>query len=318
MEYKDYYKILGVDKNATQDEIKKAYRKLALKYHPDRNPGDKAAEEKFKEITEANEVLSDPEKRKKYDQLGSNWKQYQNMNFGGNWGPGFGGRGRGRAYHFSGDFGDLFGGMGGFSDFFKSFFGGGFSEADNPFTSGYSHRSNGSRKGHDYETTLHLTLQEALTGTKRQIQVDGRKININIKPGIKEGQKLRVKNQGGKGINGGERGDLYIKIHIIADPFFERQDDDLYYTMDVDIFSAAVGTTKKIKTLDGKKLGVKIPPYTDSNKILRIKKMGMPRAENPNERGDLFIKLNFIVPKNISKEDVELLKKLKEKYSLKD
>ncbi len=316
MEYKDYYKILGVDKNATQDEIRKAYRKLALKYHPDRNPGDKAAEEKFKEITEANEVLSDPEKRKKYDQLGANWKYYQNMNADGahDWFGGFGNQGGRRTYHFTGNLDDLFGGsFGGFSDFFNSFFGGGFEQTSNPFTGG---KTNGARKGADYETTLHLTLQEALKGTKRQIRVDGRTINLNIKPGIKEGQKLRVKNQGGEGINGGERGDLYIKIHIIADPFFERKDDDLYYTMDVDIFSAAVGTTKKIKTLDGKKLGIKIPPFTDSNKILRIKGMGMPKHDNPNIRGDLFIKLNFVVPKNLSKEDLETLKRLKEKYAI--
>ncbi len=317
MEYKDYYKILGVDKNATQEEIRKAYRKLALKYHPDRNPGDKAAEEKFKEITEANEVLSDPEKRKKYDQLGANWKYYQNMNTGaggGDWFGGFGNSGGGRTYHFSGDFGDLFGGVGGFSDFFKSFFGGGFGETADPFTTGYGHRTNGARKGHDYETTLHLTLQEAFNGTKRQFRVDGRTINLNIKPGVKEGQKLRVRNQGGEGINGGERGDLYIKVHIISDPFFERVEDDLYYTLDLDIFSAALGTTKKIKMLDGKKIGVKIPPFTDSNKILRIKGMGMPNHDNPHKRGDLFIRLNFVVPKNISKEDLEVLKKLKEKY----
>jgi curved DNA-binding protein len=317
MEFKDYYKILGVDKNATQEEIKKAYRKLALKYHPDRNPGDKAAEEKFKEITEAHEVLSDPEKRKKYDQLGANWKYYQNMNanqahdwFGGNFGGG------GRTYHFSvGDFDDLFGGLGGFSDFFKSFFGGGgFASSETDFGT-YARGRNGSRKGQDYETTLNITLAEALTGTKRQIVVDGRKINVKINPGITDGQKLRVRNQGGEGINGGERGDLYLKIHIIADPFFERKGDDLYYTLDVDIFSAVTGTTKTIKTLDGKKIAVKIPPRTDSSKILRIKGMGMPKANNIGARGDLFIRLNFTVPENISKEDLDIIKRLKEKYS---
>ncbi len=319
MEYKDYYKILGVDKNATQEEIRKAYRKLALKYHPDRNPGDKAAEEKFKEITEANEVLSDPEKRKKYDQLGANWKYYQNVNTGNgaDWFNSFGNQ-QGRTYRFSGNFEDLFGGLGGFSDFFNSFFGGGFHEPESPFTGSRTYRSNGSRRGADYETTLHLTLREALTGTKKQIRVDGRTINLNIKPGIKEGQKLRVKNQGGKGINGGERGDLYIKIHIISDPFFERKDDDLYYTMDIDIFSAALGTTKKIKTLDGKTIGVKIPQGIDSNKILRIKGMGMPKADNPNVRGDLFIKFNFVVPQNISPEDLETIKKLRDKYASND
>ena len=211
MDFKDYYKILGVEKDATQEEIKKAYRKLALKYHPDRNPDNKESEEKFKEITEANEVLSDPEKRKKYDQLGANWKYYQQPGSGG---PGmedffsqFGGRGGGRTtYQYSGDLGDMFGNIGGFSDFFESFFGGrGAGGRSGPFT--------GARKGQDYEANLNLTLEEVFNGVERQISVDGKKLKVKIQPGTRDNTKLRLRGMGASGSHGGEKGDLYLKIN---------------------------------------------------------------------------------------------------------
>ncbi len=310
MEFKDYYKVLGVDKNATQDEIKKAYRKLALKYHPDRNPGDKIAEEKFKEVTEANEVLSDPEKRKKYDQLGANWKYYQNS--GQN--PGFDffsnfGNGGGQTYHFSGDLGDLFGEMGGFSDFFKQFFGGGFNGNYGGFgNSSHSIR----RKGQDYQSEIEITLEEAINGSERFINVNGKKIKIKINPGIENGQKLRVKNQGGPGVNGGEPGDLYLKIKILDHPQFERKGNDLYYSLDVDIFTATLGGTKSFKTLEGKQIAVRIPEGCQSNKVLRLKGLGLPNSSGT--RGDLFVKMNFITPKNLTSEEKELLKQLRDKH----
>lgn len=312
MEFKDYYKILGVDKNATQNEIKKAYRKLALKYHPDRNPGDKVAEEKFKEVTEANEVLSDPEKRKKYDKLGANWKQYENM--GGNSGFDFFsnfGNGGQRTYHYSGNVEDVFGDLGGFSDFFKSFFGGNF---QGDFNGSARRKKNHARKGQDYQSELEITLEEALNGSERFIYVNGKKIKIKINPGIEEGKKLRVKNQGGTGINGGEPGDLYLKIKILNHPRFERKGNDLYHTIDVDIFTAALGGIKSFKSLEGKQIAVTIPSGTDSSKVLRLKGMGMPVAGQLNNRGDLFVKLRIVSPKKLDEKDKETLKQLRDKY----
>ncbi|RMD48838.1 MAG: J domain-containing protein [Ignavibacteria bacterium] len=312
MEFKDYYKILGVDKNATQDEIKKAYRKLALKYHPDKNPGDKAAEEKFKEITEANEVLSDPEKRIKYDQLGSNWKYYQNMgqNQGFDFFSGFGNGGRQRTYQYHGDFGDIFNDLGGFSDFFKSFFGGGFSgDQFGGFNSTSGMRG---RKGQDYTSELTITLEEAIRGSERLINVNGKKIKIKINPGIEDGKKLRIRNQGGAGINGGEAGDLYLKIKIAPHPLFELKGNDIYHTTDVDIFTATLGGTKKITTPDGKQIAIRIPAGTESQKMLRLKGLGMPKGDG--SKGDLLIKLNFVTPKKLKTEDKQLFKELQKKY----
>jgi len=313
MEFKDYYKILGVDKNATKEEIKKAYRKLALKYHPDRNPGDKNAEEKFKDITEAYEVLSDENKRKKYEQLGSNWKFYQNANFNGDWFNEFGKAKQG-AFAFNGNFSDVFSEFTGFSDFFKMFFGD-FSSSGAGFNN-FSASNYYSKKGKDLEAQLELTLAEAINGATRILNLNGNKIRLKINPGVQDGQKLRVRNQGGRGINGGENGDLYLIIKILDDPNFKRVENNLYHTVDIDIFSLVTGTTKKIKTLDGKNIAVKIPPGTESSKIFRIKGMGLPEGNNNNARGDLFIKLNVVVPKNISGKDLKTIEILRNKYAI--
>ena len=196
MDFKDYYKILGVDKSATKEDISKAFRKLALKYHPDKNPNDIAAEEKFKEITEANEVLSDPEKRKKYDTLGANWNQYQNTGGGFEdfFSSQFGGRrgGGGTTFEYSGDFGDMFGGTSGFSDFFETLFGQrGGGESD------FFRGQRTAEKGQDYEATLYVTLEEAYNGTTKEVLISGKKLRIKINPGTKDGDKLRLKEQGG-------------------------------------------------------------------------------------------------------------------------
>ncbi len=305
MEFKDYYKTLGVEKNATSEEIKKAYRKLAMKFHPDRNPGDKSAEEKFKEITEANEVLSDPEKRKKYDQLGANWRNYQtagNTNAN-DWFRQYSSGRQGGAPNFSGDFGDLFGNIGGFSDFFESFFG------------GRSHHSGGSifdraQKGIDYEANLNITLEEAYNGTERQITVDGRKLRIKIEPGTKEGLKLRLKSQGASGKHGGERGDLYLTVHILDHPFFEVSGDDLYYNLDLNLYTAVLGGKAEIKTLDGKKVKLSIPPETDNGSLLKLKNMGFPVKHNTSKRGDLYVRIIIQMPKKLSSEEKKLFEKL--------
>ncbi len=306
MEYKDYYKILGVEKSATQDEIKKAYRKLAMKYHPDRNQGNKSAEEKFKAITEANEVLSDPEKRKKYDTLGANWKQYQHTggqgfddfftHFGG------GRRGSGGAtYEFSGDLGDIFGGTGGggFSDFFESFFGAG---------RGFSGRTQQQRTAVDVEAVLNVTLEDVFNGSEKTINVDGKKLKVKINPGIKDGQKLRLKGLGRSKTAGGTKGDLYLNIHIIQHPFYEIKDNQLYYNLDIDLYTAVLGGKENIKTLDGKTVNVSIPVGTESEKVLRLK--GLGQIVN-GVRGDLFINIHVTVPKNLSREEKELFNKLK-------
>lgn len=263
MEYKDYYKILGVEKSATQDEIKKAYRKLAMKYHPDRNQGNKTAEEKFKEITEANEVLSDSEKRKKYDTLGANWKQYQHTG-----GQGFddffthfgGGRGgAGAAYEFSGDIGDIFGGMGGgFSDFFESFFGG---------SRGFSGRTSQQRTAVDVEAVLNVTLEDVFNGSEKTINVDGKKLKVKINAGTKDGQKLRLKGLGRSKTAEGIKGDLFLNIHVLQHPFYEIKDNQLYYNLDIDLYTAVLGGKENIKTLDGKTVSVNIPEVQNQRKF---------------------------------------------------
>lgn len=310
MDFKDYYKILGVEKDATQEEIKKAYRKLALKYHPDRNPDNKQSEEKFKEITEANEVLSDQEKRKKYDQLGANWKHYQQPGTGG---PGmedffsqFGGSGGGRtSYQYTGDLGNMFGNIGGFSDFFESFFGGGSTgtgKRRGPFTT--------AQKGQDYEANLNLTLEEAFNGIERQISVDGKKLKVKIEPGTKDKTKLRLRGMGALGSHGGEKGDLYLTIHVLDHPFYEVKGDDLFYNFDIDLYTAVLGGNVHIQTLDHKKLSIVIPPETDNGKLLKLGGQGLIREDNKNKHGDLYVRVILQIPKNLSKEEKELFKKL--------
>jgi curved DNA-binding protein len=308
MEFKDYYKILGVEKSATKEDISKAFRKLALKYHPDKNPNNKAAEEKFKEITEAHEVLGDPEKRKKYDALGANWNQYQSTGRGfEDFFSQYGGsrRGSGTTYEFSGDFGDLFGGMGGgFSDFFESFFRGKGRQTRSGFGSqGFQNQP----VGVDVEADMNITLEEAFNGSERQINVDGKKLKIKIHPGTQDGQKLRLKGLGRSRTSDGNKGDLYLNIHILQHPFYEIKDAELYYNLDIDLYTAVLGGKEKIKTLDGKIININIPEGTESEKVLRLKKLGL---QNNNKRGDLFVKIHVTIPKHLSEKQRKLFKEL--------
>jgi curved DNA-binding protein len=306
MDFKDYYKILGVEKSATKEEISKAFRKLAVKYHPDKNPNNKAAEEKFKEITEAHEVLADPEKRKKYDALGANWNQYQSS--GGGFEDFFsqygGGRQSGTTYEFSADFVDLFGNMGGFSDFFESFFGGRGRQARSGFG---SHGFQNQPTGVDVEANLNISLEEAVNGIERQINIDGKKLKIKINPGTSDGQKLRLKGLGRSSVQGGMKGDLFLNIHILQHPFYEIKDGELFYNLDVDLYTAVLGGKEEIKTLDGKKISINIPVGTESEKILRLKNLGL---QKDNERGDLFVKVHVTIPKNLSEKEKKLFKEL--------
>lgn len=299
MEFKDYYKILGIEKKASAEDIRKAFRKLAKKYHPDRNPGDKKAEEKFKEINEANEVLSDPEKRKKYDQLGSNWNSFQSGAGGSDWFKNYTKGNEGGT--FSGNFDDIFSG-GSFRDFFEAFTGGSFNSRSGTRTK--------ARKGTNYEANLPITLEEAFNGTTKQFEVNGKTIKIKIDPGIQEGKKLRLKNQGAAGLYGGEKGDLFLNIVLEKHPYFEVKGNDLYYNLDVDIYTAILGGRVNIQTIDGKTINLSIPKETDNGKILRLPGLGMRSSTELHRRGDLFVKINIVIPKNLNAEEIKLFKTL--------
>ena len=297
MEYKDYYKILGVDKKASQDDVKKAYRKLAVKFHPDKNPGDKKAEEKFKEINEANDVLSDPAKRKKYDDLGENW-QSQGQGFPNDFGQQSRRRQGGQQFYSSEE--------SQFSDFFESVFGSG---AGGGFGGSTKQRGRMQRQGDDHQAETTITLEEAFNGTSRQVNLANQTLNLKLKPGIADGQILRMKEKGGPGMNGGPNGDLFITIHIQKHPRFERKGDDLYFDQPLDAYTAILGGKLAVQTID-KTIKINIPEGTDSDKVFRLKEMGMPEYSNPKQRGDSYVSVHIVVPKNLSSEDKEILAKL--------
>jgi len=300
MEYKDYYKILGVSKSASKEEIKKAFRKLAVKYHPDKNPGDKTAEAKFKEMNEANEVLSDPEKRKKYDELGSNWNRYQQ---GGGFDWSSYKQQQGNTGGFQTDFGDLFGGGGGggFSDFFESFFGGGGSTKRSASRRAY--------KGRDMQAELPITLEDAFNGAEKVFEINGQTIKLKIKPGVPDGHQLKLTGKGYAGQGGGGNGDLLLTITINKHPVYERKGDDLYMNHPLDIYTAVLGGSIEIKTLKGQ-IKLTIPKETDSGKTFRLKNLGMPKYGKESHFGDLYVKVELQTPKNLSKEELKLFKEL--------
>jgi curved DNA-binding protein len=300
MDFKDYYKILGVERNAAAEEIKKAYRKLAIKYHPDKNPGNKQAEEKFKEMNEANEVLSDPEKRKKYDALGANWNQHQQQQGGQqegfDWSK-WSNAGSGRTRYSSQ--GGSFEGEGNFSDFFESIFGG------SDFRT--SHKT--PKKGHDYQVDAEISLEEAYTGTSRRMEVKGKTLSIKIRPGVKDEQVLRLSGKGGAGNNGGQAGDIYITVRIPVDPLFIRKENDLHCNAPVELYTAVLGAKQVIRTMKGI-IRIDIPAGTDNGKVFRLKGMGMPVFGKPGEFGDLYAKTAIIMPKDLTEKEIELFKEL--------
>ena len=303
MEYRDYYKVLEIDKKASQDEIKKAYRKLAMKWHPDKNKDSKTAEEKFKLINEANEVLSDPVKRKKYDELGENWQQYEQA--GNQPGAGFGGR----RYHYEGDGGDPFGEGGSvFSDFFEQFFGDRSSSKKQGAGGGF--RGNPDFKGGDYQTEMEITLEEAFHGTERIIQLPNEKLRITTKPGAYEDQLLRIKGKGDKGSKPEYNGDLFARIHIKPNPQFVRKGDDLYTTQNIDLYAAVLGGEAIVKTLSGK-VKIKIAEGTQNGKSIRIKGKGMPVYGKTAVHGDLYVQLQVQIPEKLNEKQKELFEQLK-------
>ncbi|TXK36426.1 J domain-containing protein [Pontibacter qinzhouensis] len=291
MDYRDYYKILGVAKTASQAEIKKQYRALAKQYHPDKNKDNKEAEARFKEISEAYEVLGDESKRKKYDQLGANWKQYEQggggQYYGGQPGGGFGG-----------DPSDVFGG--GFSDFFEQFFGGG---------NGGFGRSR-AQKGQNFEGEMLITLQEAFSGTSRLITLDNQQLRITTKPGVADGQVLKIKGKGGAAPGGGTPGDLFLRVKIEPHPGFERKENDLYTTLKLDIFTAILGGDVHVNTLQGQ-IKVKIPAGTQNGKSLRLRGKGMPVYGKTGEFGDLYVAIEVSLPVNLTPDEKQQLEKLR-------
>jgi len=306
MEYKDYYQILGVPKSATEKEIKQAYRKLARKHHPDVNPGNKAASEKFKEINEANDVLSDPDKRKKYDTLGSNWQQYEQYQRAGGQGPFQWGGGQYRTVTPD-DFASIFGGLGGdeaggVSDFFRTFFGGGF---------GDTRASTRPRRGQDIEQAIEIPLEEAYRGTTRVLQKENRRLEARIPAGVKSGTKIRLGGEGMPGANGAQAGDLYLRVQIAPHAIFERQGDDLHCEIPVALYTALLGGEVSVPTLKGK-LALRIPPETQTGKTFRLTGQGMPRLNQENAFGDLYAQVRVVLPENLSAQERALLEKLAE------
>ncbi|AYA37888.1 J domain-containing protein [Hymenobacter oligotrophus] len=306
MEYKDYYQILGVEKNATKDQIKKAYRKLARQYHPDVNPNNAEAERKFKEVNEANEVLSDDEKRRKYDQLGADWQRYQQAGGRG----GFGGQG-GFDWSQYASQGGGFGGFGGahdfadagdFSDFFSSFFGG---------MGGGHGRTHSARPaaGHDLQAEMELTLEEAYHGGPRTVVLGERKLRINIKPGVEDGQTIRLRDQGAPGRHGGPNGSLLITFRIQPDARYVRTGPDLTLDVPVSLYKALLGGEQVVETLGGP-VKVKIKPETANGTRLRLRGKGFPVYGHVGQHGDLYLRLQVQLPQQLSTQEQELFRQL--------
>lgn len=288
MAFLDYYKVLGIDSSASQDEVKKAYRKLARKYHPDLNPDDDDAKKRFQEINEANEVLKDPEKRKKYDQYGASWKhseedqraQQQYSQTRDNPFDGF-------DFNYSGNYD-----TGEYSDFFEELFG-------SRFGSGQRSGPRGSFRGQDYETVLELSLQQAAETHQQTFTIAGRNIRITVPAGVTDGQKIRLKGQGGEGINGGPKGDLYITFTLRPDPRFERKGNDLYSHLEIDLSTALLGGETLVDTLTGK-INVKIKPETQNRAKIRLKSKGFPIYKQAGQYGDLYAQIHVKLPTGLT------------------
>lgn len=324
MEFKDYYQTLGVKKTSSEKEIRSAYRKLARELHPDLNPKNKAAEQRFKDVNEAYDVLSDAEKRKKYDQLGSNWKKYDQWQKGGGGQAGqpfdfddlFGGRtrtgGRGSTRTVTPEEAEqMFGGGSTFSDFFRTFFGG--ASGGGAATRG---RACTTRRGQDLEQPVEVSLEEAFNGSTRVIQLTNeatgqvRKLEVKIPAGVADGSRVRVAGQGGPGVLGGTAGDLYLPVRITPSPTFSREGDDLWVKVPIALTTAALGGEVEVPTPRGSKLALRIPEETQDGRKFRLRGQGMPRLESPSERGDLYAEVHLQLPEKLSPRQRELFEEL--------
>jgi curved DNA-binding protein len=313
MDFKDYYSTLGVAKTATAKEIKQAFRKLARKHHPDVNPGDKSAEAKFKEINEAYEVLGDPEKRKKYDELGANWRMYEQAGAAGGPGGGFQGGawnvnaggapgGGGFRTMTEEEMREMFGDADPFSDFFHTFFGG----APGAERGGRTGRRAPS-KGRDFEDEIQLDLEDAYRGATRRLTIkqDGhaRTVDVRIPPGVGEGSRVRIAGEGEHGAGGAQSGDLYLRIRLIPHPKFERKGKDLYTHVHVPLTTAVLGGEVDVPTLGGKPLRLKVPPTTQNAQVFRLKGHGMPAVGKAEDRGDLYATVDVELPRQLTPEE---------------
>jgi DnaJ-class molecular chaperone len=299
MDFKDYYSVLGVARSASDDEIKRAYRRLARKHHPDLNPGDKSAEAKFKDINEANEVLGDPEKRRKYDELGANWRQYEQQAAAGH-GRGFPGGARTHTMSAE-EMQELFGDQAPFSDFFATFFGGAEPSA------GRRGRAPRQRRGSDIEALAELTLEEAFTGTTRRVAVGtngaDRTVEVRIPAGIKDGARIRAAGEGGRSTTGGQAGDLFLSVRLQPHPRFERRGQDLHTRVSVPVTTAVLGGEVTVPTLSGSTLRLRIPEMTRAGRVFRLRGHGMPTVGKADERGDLYATTDIQIPSALSAEE---------------
>ncbi len=310
MEYKDYYEILGVSRDADEKTIKKAYRQLARQYHPDANPGNQEAAERFKEINEAYEVLKDADKRSKYDQFGRDWQRAQQMGSDFDWtswaqqtgGPG---NRYGRRTVNVENLEDLFGGSGGFSDFFETLFGGGAA----PGATRTSRRF--SQRGRDTNHPINVTLEESYHGSTRTLSKDGRSLNVKIPPGVKTGSKIRIAGEGEPGMNGGEAGDLYLVVEVLPHSRFERDGDDLYTDFELPLYTALLGGTAEVYTINGS-VNLTIPAETQNGTRFRLKAKGMPQLRRPDVYGDLYATASVQLPTNLNAKERELLAELRQ------
>jgi molecular chaperone DnaJ/curved DNA-binding protein len=351
MQYKDYYSTLGVKRGASEKEIKSAFRKLARKHHPDVNPNDKEAEARFKEVSEAYEVLSDSDKRNKYDQFGADWEHYQQaqgspggFDFG-KYAQDPGGFSSGGSYStgFGGGMGDS-----GFSDFFDMLFGqsvaGG--RTRNPYYNG-GRMGTVARQGENYEHEIDVTLEEAFNGSQRVLQMEvpetcptcngsgvtgnkvcptcggaqtvlrTRRIEAKIPPGVHTGSRIRISGQGGPGTGGGGKGDLFLKVRVLPNNRFERRGDDVYTTVTAPLYTAVLGGEVEVPTLKGTKLALKIPSTTQNGRTFRLAGQGMPNLKNPQKRGDLFAKIEVQLPSQLSEEEKKHFEELQRIYNSK-
>jgi DnaJ-class molecular chaperone len=314
MDFKDYYATLGVSRSASDKEIKQAYRKLARKYHPDVNPGDKAAETRFKEVNEANEVLGDADKRRKYDGLGANWRAYEQAQahggsnpFSGQWSTNAGTGGAQYRTMTPEEMEAMFGGGGGdspFSDFFTTFFGGGDPRAQ----AGRGGRGRTrQRHGRDVEHEIELTLEDVYHGVTRRLSMahdsGPRTVDVRIPAGVGDGARVRVAGEGERGANGGQSGDLFLRVRLAPHPLFERKGRDLYVKAPLRVTTAVLGGEVEVPTLSGKPVRLKVPPLTQNGQVFRLKGFGMPAVGKPDEKGDEYARIEVQMPTELTDEE---------------
>lgn len=307
MQYRDYYSILGVPRHASEKEIRRAFRRLARRYHPDKNPGDRAAEERFKEVNEAHEVLADPDKRKRYDQVGAQWHQFQRA----------GGNPRDLDFdrwvrHSTGgrpvDYGppnEELSGLGGFSDFFRSLFG----EPEPQPSMHWRKAQRRPRRGQDIESPVELSLEEAFQGTSRVLDVGGSHLEVKIPPGVKTGSKVRITGKGGPGSRGAPAGDILLSVQVLPHPVFVREGDDLHCEVRVDLYTALLGGEVQVPTMKGA-VWLKIPPETQAGRSFRLRGQGMPHMRDPNVQGDLLAKVVPVLPEKLTEREKEGFREL--------